>query len=487
MTHNKDGYLGLDMGATGVKAGVFDLAGRTLAMTGCRIHPRAPGPGMAEIPISEIHAAARTAVRSVVRESGARVRALAVSSQGQTFVSLDAKDKPLHPAIMWYDTRAAHEASALDAAVKRGAGRGVELPVVNEYCSAAKILWLRKHRPAVMRRAVKYLLLPEYINYTLTGLAVTDPCTARSAGLIVDGRDHWHSRALDAAGIPEGHMARVQRTATPVGRVRAEAAREWGLPAGALVVTGTNDQYCGAIGAGNVKPGILSETSGTCLAGVILARTLPELPPGLYHGHFPDGRHKFILVFAKTSGLVSDWFRDRLCPDKTFAELDAAAAAVPPGCRGLTHIPHFEGAVSPRPNPAARGAFVGLDLHHGVADMFRAVLEGLTFNLQESIIAIRKTGLRPRIIRSLGGGAKSDFWLQMKADVTGLAVERPMQSEAASFGAALIAMTGAGKFGSINEAGGSLYRAGRTFEPDRRNRAAYRAAYERFVRLEQMC
>jgi xylulokinase len=249
-------------------------------------------------------------------------------------------------------------------------------------------------------------------------------------------------------------------------------------------VTGTNDQYAGALGAGNCRPGILSETSGTCLAQVTLTRQLPPLPAGLIGGNFPIPGYHFVLAFAKTAGLVLDWFQRELADDESLDTLDAAAAHVPIGCRGLTASPHFDGAISPQLKPTARGLFSGLTLQHTRADLYRAILESLAFNARENISAMRAVGLKPRVIRAIGGGAKSDFRLQMKADVTGLPVEKPAVTEAAILGAAMIAAVGAGEFASLPAASAAWYRCQRTFKPDRARAREYQPAFERYLQAQ---
>jgi sugar (pentulose or hexulose) kinase len=215
---------------------------------------------------------------------------------------------------------------------------------------------------------------------------------------------------------------------------------------------------------------------------VTLCRALPRgLPPGLFPGHFPIAPYRFVLAFAKTAGLTLDWFRREFAPRVSFRDLDRAAARISPGCDGLTAIPHFDGRVSPSIDPAVRGRFAGLALHHGRDHLYRALLESLTFVMRENLEAMAKCGLRPKVIRAIGGGAVSDFWLQTKADVTGLRVERPVVTEAPVLGAAIIAAAGYGAFPSVAACSHRFYRADRIFRPQASLRKAYNAAYSRFI------
>ncbi len=475
-----EGYAGLDLGGTSAKAAVFDVSGRMLGFGKVCYEPNQTPEGYSEIPIEELREASRQALRAAVRASGVEIRALAVSSQGQTFTSLDSADRPLHPAIMWYDDRAARQAEKMRGQLA-SALESDAVPLIESISSAPKIVWLREHYPDCLSRAARYLLLPEYIAYQLTGEAVTDPITAASTGLFVENASDYCDQALESAGIDRAQLAAVARAGTPIAKVRPDAAADWGLGPNTIIVTGTNDQYAGALGAGNCRPGVVTETTGTCLALVTLVESVPKpLPPGLFSGAFPIPRYSFILAYLKTAGVVLDWFQREFCPGRTLGELDEAAASVPIGSGGLTFLPHFEGAVSPRPDAAAKGCVYGLTLASGLVSVYRAILESLSFCVRDCLELMELSGASVSLIRSIGGGAKSDLWLQMKADVTGLTLERPMVAEAATFGAAMLAMVGDGEFASVEECSGTLYRPEKVFAPDPTMRSDYEAAREAY-------
>lgn len=480
-----DGYLGIDIGGSGAKAAVFDGGGGLLGFGQVSKSPVTTPEGFTEIPMEEIYAAAREAARMAISESGAQIRALSVSSQGQAFVTLDAQDRHLHNMILWYDSRAVAQNDRYEQALRAARPNG-SLPRLEAIATAPKILWLREHCPDIMARARRHLLLPDYLCYRLTGEAVTDPSTAGSTALYTPDAGYV-PEALAVAEIREEQLARVQQPGTPAARVTPAAAAEWGLAPGAFFVTGTNDQWAGALGAGNNGPGIVSETSGTCLAAATLSPTLPESPPpGMLYDRFSIPRYFGILAYSKTAGAVLEWFRRELAPGKSLGVLDALAAAVPIGSNGLTMLPHFEGMVSPVPNPNAHGAFAYLSLGHTLPDLYRAILEALTFSLRENLEFLTSYALTLSCIRSIGGGAKSDLWLQMKADVTGLPVERPVFTEAATMGAAMLAAAGAGAFATIEESVSAFYHTDAVFMPDPARAGEYEAPYWRYRELCRM-
>lgn len=476
-------YVGLDVGGTGAKAGVYDRAGRLLGSSAVGYTHTGGGSNCFEIDADLIYDAARESVARAVSESKAAVRAMAISSQGQTFVSLDERLRPLHRAIVWYDSRAVEEAAALREAVSAVLGDKSGL-VIEPISSAPKVIWLRKHFPDVMRRARYFALLPDYFALRLTGRFVTDPATAGSTGLYDEGYCEYPSEALAAAEIRADQFAAVLESGVPIGRLGSETAREWNLSDDVLLVTGTNDQYAGALGAGNCRPGMASETTGTCLALVSLAQSLPEpLPSGLFGGRFPMTPYRYGLAYSKTAGVVIDWFRREMCPEASLRELDDRASRVAAGSDGLIVLPHFDGTVSPRGDQNARGYICELRLDHTSAHVYRAILESIAFSLRENAELLQGSGFAIETIRSLGGGAKSDLWLQIKADVTGCPMQRPVVTEAATLGAAMIAAVGAGDFSSIEDAVQSLYKIDRVFEPDREAHMVYEDRYRAYREL----
>jgi xylulokinase len=290
--------------------------------------------------------------------------------------------------------------------------------------------------------------------------------------------------ALTAAGIDKRQVAEIQISGSPIGKVLRKSAEEWGLNTETLVVTGTNDQYAGALGAGNCRAGIVSVATGTCLALVTLTNHLPQpMPPGLLGGRFPIHRYQFALAFSKTAGVVLEWFQRELGPGFSLRELDEMARRVPPGSRGIIMLPHFDGMISPTPDPNARGGFLNLSLHHTRADLYRATLEALGYTLEENIQLFRQCGFPLQAVRAIGGGARSDFWLQLSADITGLPIERPVITEAATLGAAMIAAVGAAAFSSLEECSETFYEPESVFTPNPQHHALYKVLCGDYVRL----
>jgi xylulokinase len=476
-----DLYIGIDLGTTGVKAGLFDARGRTVATASREIQLETPRPGFTEFDADEYIALAFDAIRELI-PGGGDVRAVGLSSQAQTFVVLDAAGRPLRPAVSWLDVRAEAEAEELSRLADRLGRRSI-----NAIASAPKLLWLRRHEPDLVARAHSVCIIPGYLLFRLTGRAATDPITAASTGAYDFWEQRWVPELLDVCGLEPDRMPEVLSPAESAGRLTADAAAKLGLPHGTVAVVGTNDQYAGALGAGNVTPGCASLALGAALALVATSTSRADLEPGEGIAPHPASRGAdkplyALLAYAKTSGVVIRWFRDQFAPDLSYDELFAEAAHVPVGAEGVSCIPHFAGTATPDFNSAVRGAFAGLNLSHTRAHLARALLESLAFTVRENVELLGRT-VPIREVRAIGGGARSDVWLQMIADVTGVPVERPETREAACLGAAVLGMVGAGRFESAADAAWNLYRADTRFEPNFTVRDDYDRAFAHYRQL----
>jgi xylulokinase len=473
-----DRYVGIDLGTTGIKAGLFSEDGSPLAAAARGIELHSPRPGFTEFDGKEYAELCFQAIRQVVAGSAEHVRAIGLSSQAESFVLLGEDDLPLRPAVSWLDVRAGCEAEDLS----KIAGRRIDA-----ITSCPKVLWLRRNQPQEIAGARKLLIVNDYLIYLLTGRAASDPLTAGSTGAFAEAAGRWDAPVLEACGLSEHSVPEVLRPGEPAGNLTPAAAAALGLAEDVLVAVGTNDQTVGAIGAGNVRAGRASASLGTALALMVSTDVDEGLPPGVSASPHPaagDGADYLILAFAKTSGVVLEWFRETLAPDLEYEEIFAAAAKIPPGAEGLTCLPHFSGTATPDFNASARGAFSGLALYHTRAHLARALIESLSFTVRENLELIAPAA-QVRDLRGIGGGARSDAWLGIIADVTGLPVERPAVREAACLGAAELAMVAAGAYHSVAGCAEALYSAERRFEPDAARRAVYDAAYGRYRQLRE--
>jgi len=490
--------LGLDVGTTSVKAGLFDAAGTCLAVAVEEYHLDHPAPDRAELDAETYWRASQVAIRRAVAAAGAGredVAALAVSSQGETVVPVDAAGRALGPALVWLDNRALAESREIAEVFGESSIYDVTgVPSVVPTWSACKILWWRRHAPDLFARARRFLLVEDLLLHRLTGRFVTEGgvhCTS----LLFDIRNHaWWDDMLGVVGIDSSRLPELARPGDVVGTLTTDAAEALGLSRRLLVVAGGMDQGAGAIGVGNVGPGIVSESTGGALtlqAAVDHHGGDPTRQTPVYV-HSAPGMYLYCPV-CPTGGMALTWFRDQFGSDEVtraanegrnaYDLLIALAGHIPPGSEGLLMLPHLMGAFSPEYEPEARGAFYGFTLRHGKGHFVRAVLEAVAFMLRRNLELLAGAGATAEEIRSHGGGARSDLWNQIKADVCARPVVTLAGDDAAIRGDAMLAGVAAGVFPDLAEAGRALVTTKRRFVPDPSASAVYEEAYAGYIRL----
>lgn len=473
--------LAIDLGTTAIKVALFDVAGELLALSNHEYELLTPQDAVVELPAPVYWDTAVRGVRDVVAEAKIDPRGIAtvgISSQGETFVPMDAQGRELRNAIVWLDTRAAREAEDIAAAFPQDEYHRVTgLQDVSPMWLAAKILWLRRHEPEVFARTAKYPLVHDYIIHKLTGRYVTEGCVSTTTGLL-DLRNHcWWEAMLALVGICPEHLSELRHSGEIAGHVTAAAAAATGLAEGTPVATGAMDQMAAAVGAGNVAPGTITASIGTALAVVATTDTMVLDPERRMFTGPSAIRDKFILLpYAQTAGMALKWFRDTFAGG-TYEAMAELAQDAPPGADGLVMLPHLTGSTCPDSNPKARGAFVGISLSHGRAHFVRAVMESVAYMLREIVEMLAGLGIPTTEVRAMGGGAKSDFWLQMMADV----LERPVAvtqcTEAACLGAAILAGAGAGVYPDAAAGAEAAAKIARRYMPRRGPVEAYEAGY----------
>lgn len=478
-------YLTFDLGTTALKTALIGEDGSAAGLVCSEYTPCQTAPDRMEMSPHIYWQAVVNSTRQVLAQSEVHpedLAAIGFSSQGQTFVPLQRDGVPLYNFIVWLDNRAQGIAECWQAdwltpeRFRRASG----YPVITPELTVFKIAWLQKYVPNT-RQAWKFLWLPDAIIYRLTGETVTDWVTARMGGLLDQQTGAWAPDLLDAAGITSAQLPALLAPGDVAGFLRPEAAVELGLPQHIPVCSGANDQLCGALGAGNVQPGMVSETTGTALAVIATTSSLLDdlrlmvgrhAAPGLFYG----------MAYANTSAVLLTWLRE-LCGrgGEDYESFLAGAADIPVGCDGLTVLPHFQGA----PNcPSGRGAFLGLTLSHTRLHLARAVMEACACLLKECLAPFAEQPAGIARVRTLGGAARSDLWLQIKADLLGVPVERPACQAATSLGAAMLAAVAVGQFACLQEAAASWYRPSAVFTPNLARHAAYLEVYQRY---QQYC
>lgn len=439
----------LDVGTTSVKACLFTPE---LELIACCVQEYAldtRGAWVEARPETYLAAARDAMCAALAAAPGHRPEALGLCTQGETMVPADAQGQALRPFLVWLDSRAGTQAAVLEKIL--GRQRFYEttgLPQLSGATPLAKAMWLREN--GGLRGAERLLLLEDYLLGWLTGRAVTEPAVQTSTGWYDIRHDRYWPEALEAAGISVRLLPACVPCGEKAGPLQREAAALLGLPEGIPVAAGAMDQTATALAAGAAEPGAVTETTGTALVMAACTKhpAFPREGRVTVYRHALPGRYLYLPI-GNTAGMALRWFRDVCCPDLPaggagYAALDREAAAVPLGCEGVTFLPFLAGAPDQDECPGARGAFYGARLSTTRAHLARSVMESAAFMIRDFLSDLERLGCPAREVRSLGGGARSAVWLQMKADICGRVFRVPACTEAAAQGAALLAGWGSG-------------------------------------------
>ena len=450
-------FLGIDVSTTGAKALLIDEQGKVKASATTPLTRETPKPLWSEQDPHEWWKGTAESVRKALadaRTKGEDIAAVGLTGQMHGLVLLDAGRRVLRPAILWNDQRTARECEEIESRFGRqNLIREVGNVALTGF-TAPKILWVRNHEPEVYAKAKLVLLPKDYVRLRLTGEAAMDKADGSGTILFELKARDWSKRLLESLDIPREWLPPTHEGPAVTGRVTAEAAAETGLSTGTPVVAGGGDQAAGAVGAGAVRPGVVSLTLGT--SGVIFATTDAPLvePEGRLHAfcHAVPGKWHFMGVTLSAAGSLQ-WYRDTLAAKESFAELVGEAERAPAGSDGLLFLPYLSGERTPYPDPLARGGFVGLTLRHTRAHLTRALLEGVAFSMKDCFGLLQGAGLAGvKEVRIAGGGAKGALWRRIVASALGLPMLTVNSTEGAAYGAALLGGVGAGAWPSVEAA-----------------------------------
>jgi xylulokinase len=345
-----------------------------------------------------------------------------------------------------------------------------------------RILWMREHEPGILSRTDRWLLVEDFLNHRLCGARATDYSMA-SCFLLFDQRTRdWSDELLSASGVPRRLLPDLKPSGTRIGSVTPEAAARTGLPAGTPVVLGGQDHLCGTLPVGAHRPGMVQNVIGTW-DNVMTAVTEPPLTPAAraagvcIQAHVAPGVHA--VWGGVPAGETLEWLRGVL--GHAGADDAAVPPDAPPGARGVAFLPRFD---APPGGSGPSGAFLGITAAATRADLVQAVIEGLAFQFAGLLQSLRDAlGCRFERISAGGGGARSPFGVRARADITGLPVEVPEETDASLLGAAMLAGTGVGVYASLDEAVRRVARGGRIVAPDPARTAAYAPLLARFRKL----
>jgi len=433
-------YLGIDSGTQSVKAVVLDLDSRRVIAEARAPHTLIPGlpvGHMEQHPQEWTQAMDRAIVEALAKVDRTRVRGIGVSGQQHGFVPLDASGNVIRPAKLWCDTSTVAECAILTRRLggEKAAIRKVGLAFLPGF-TAPKILWLKRHEPANFRRLRQVLLPHDYLNFHLTGKYFMEPGDASGTALLDVRRRRWSAPAMAAVDRNLADwLPALGDSGGIVGTLAPERAAAYGLPADVIVSAGGGDNMMGAIGTGNVSPGVVTASFGTSGTIYAFARQPVVDPQGEIAAFCSSTGGWLPLLCTMNVTTVTEQVRALFGQDH--AALEAAVAAAPAGAGGLVLLPYLAGERTPNV-PAGSGVWLGLnDRTLNPAHLARSAMEGVTLGMNYGLRRLAQLGVKAKEIRLTGGGARSAVWRQIMADVFGVPVVAMVEDEGAALGGAI--------------------------------------------------
>ena len=477
-----DLVLAIDCSTTGAKCIAWDLNGRAVA-TGYSEFPLSiPQPGQGEQNPRDWWKATVRAVRKCGEQIDTdRVRALAVTNQRETFACLDTAGEALRPAMLWLDARASEQVDRFGTERVHFLTGKPPNPTPALY----KLLWLAEHEPDTIARTAHVVDVHGYLVHRLTGRWVTSTASADPLGLTDFERGEYAQEILDLVGLRMEQLPELLPPGQSIGSLTEASAAELGLPTTVTVISGAGDGQSAGLGAGVIAPGDAYLNVGT---GLIAGIFSPSYRPNLSHrsmaGAVAGTVNNELFVGAGT--FMVSWFLNEIAahqPDGVSREKywETQAAQIAPGAVGLYTVPYWNGQLTPLWDHQARGVMIGFSGIHTRAHIYRAMLEGVAFELRWCLEHAEPGFEGPvREFVAMGGGARSPLWCQIFADVLGRPLVLAGESEATALGAGILAATGAGLYSGVREAVTQMTRRGHRYEPDPSATHRYDALYRTY-------
>ena len=481
---------GLDVGTTGVKLAVYDETGRAKGVYYREYAARA-GLGRHEMDFGALREEIFSLLREAVREG--ELDALGVTSFGETFAMLDGEDRILAPSLLYTDPRGEEETRRIGEALGRERYARITGVAPHPMYSIGKLLYRKEEDPARFSRVTKILLGQDFVVYVLTGKRRIDRSLAARTGAFDIEKKTWSREILEIAGIDAALFSEPVETGSVAGELLPAIRDLIGAKKSFPVVSGAHDQVAAMIGSSVFGDGRVMDGTGTVECIPLVLKEKPEDPAFYEKGYSAVpylGIGYACYAFSFTGGAMLKWFRDNFAEkekdvaaekgESVYALLDQAVSKEP---SGLLVLPHFAGAATPYMDTSARAAVVGMTLETGKADLYRALMEGTSYEMRLNFDALKPYVRGVRELRATGGGAKSDLWLSIKADVLGVRIAALACDEVGAAGTAALAGRAVGIYPSLQEITAAMAPVRKFFLPDESRKKAYDALYRRYTGL----
>ncbi len=456
--------LGIDVGTTGCKVIAFREDGTVLEQAYGEYPLIHPQPGWSELDANVVWENIATGIQQVATQAKSDpIEAICVASQGEAVTPVSADRQVLANAITTFDARTSGICAELRECITPLEVMQITGMPISDIHTLAKLVWMRRNQPDIYRQVWKFLGFEDFVYFKLGAAPVVDySLAARTMAFDIINKS-WSEKMLGLAGIDVSLFPDTAPSGTVIGGVDPKVATSLGLPQGVVCVTGGHDQPCGALGSGSIRSGQVMDATGTveCIAPTF---TEPIINQQMIDGNFAcyphvvDGLY-VTLGFVSSGGVVLRWFRDTLAQAEIVqAEsegrdvYDILMEKLPDDPGTAMVLPHFTGSGTPHLDLESKGAIVGLTLSTTKGELIKAILEGISYEIKQNLAMLQDAGVVINEVRAIGGGAKSEKWLQLKADMFGKKVTALDISEGVCLGTAILAGTAIGKYDSIETA-----------------------------------
>jgi xylulokinase len=486
--------LGIDVGTTGCKSGLFSEEGHLLASAYEEYDFQRPEQGWAQLDSVEVWEKVKRTIRAVAASSASDpIKALAVSSLGESTVPVTKDRQILGPSLLNFDVRGEEYLPSLSRAIDNERLYRINGNTLGNHYGLTKLEWTRQHQPDLYQHVWKFLLWGSFVSFMLGAEPMADYSLVNRTLLFDVDRCDWSDELLELTGLDRAKLPGTALSGTVIGQVSAQAASELGLPPRAVIVTGGHDQCVSAVGCGVLQEGHAMYGMGTylCVMPVFSRRREPSvmLKQGLNTEHHAAPGHYVCFIYNQGGSIVK-WFRDTFASverreaQRTGRDIYAdLIAEMPHRPSSVITLPHWSTTGPPEFVSDSSGVLAGLRLETTRGDILKGLIEGITFYLRECVESLPEAGIEITDYRVVGGGSKSDTWIQMSADIMGRPFVRPKISEAGILGAAIIAGTGCGIFPSLAAGVEAMVKLERTYEPDPQMHKRYEGQFEKYKQL----
>ncbi|MBI5030305.1 MAG: hypothetical protein HZB51_07245 [Chloroflexi bacterium] len=493
-----DYLAGIDLGSTSLKCVIYDLAGNVVA-SGSRPTERCnPYPAHPEWTVwqpEQIWGSTAAAIKQAVTklDDPRDIKAVAVTGMGMDGVPIDEKGNWLYPFISWHDPRTEPQLRWWENHIGVDKTFSIGGNTLWRFSTALRLLWMAEHEPGILDRTDKWLLIEDFLNFILCGRRATDYTMASCTLLFDQHKRDWSEEIIAQSGIDRRLLCDAYPSGTVLGKVTPSASQATGLPVATPIVLGGHDYLCSALPVGAFKPAVVMDVTGTW--EIVLATiSEPILTPQVQKLGVTVETHVARDTYAVWGGAVAsdmlEWYRKEYglahqsLGKADWDDLMAQAAASPAGARGVMFLPHMSTAGCPVVDTRSLGAFVGLSNFVQRGDMLRAIIEGLDYQVLDIVTALKTSlGICPDRLVAVGGATRNSFWMQNKADITGLPIEVPEMVETTALGAAILAGIGVGLYRNAQDAFECVYKPGKTYQPDSQLASKYAAWYPIYKQL----